>query len=59
MAQQQIVPAHTLTIDRPLCVVCGAQMWLARVEGDDPTHDKRTFECPVCETQVITLVQFK
>ena len=59
MAQQQTVPSHTATIDRPLCIVCGAPMWLASVEAEGPTHDKRTFECPVCEAHEIAFVKFK
>jgi hypothetical protein len=34
-------------------------MWLASVEPDGPTRDKRTFECPVCETHEIEFVKFK
>lgn len=59
MAQHQTVPSHTKTIDRPSCVVCGAQMWLAYIEADGPDRDKRTFECPVCETNEIEFVKFK
>jgi hypothetical protein len=59
MTQHQVVSSHTETIDRPLCIVCGAQLWLACVEADGPNHDKRTFECPVCETHEIEFVKFK
>jgi hypothetical protein len=59
MAQHQITSSHSVTIDRPLCLICGAPMWLACVEADGPTHDKRTFECPVCETSEIEFVKFK
>jgi hypothetical protein len=59
MAQHHLTPSHSVTIDRPLCLVCGTEMWLACVEPHDPTHDKRTFECPVCETSEIAFVEFK
>jgi hypothetical protein len=59
MAQHQSTPSHTVTIDGPLCLICGSQMWLARIEPERPTHDKRTFECPACETSEIALVEFK
>jgi len=59
MAQLQAVPLHSVTIERPLCLICGTQMWLACVEADGLTHDKRTFECPVCETHEIEFVKFK
>jgi hypothetical protein len=59
MAQQKTVPSYTVIIDRPLCIVCGAQMWLACVEADGPNNDKRTFECPVCATHEIEFVKFK
>jgi transcription initiation factor IIF auxiliary subunit len=51
MAQRQIVPSHAKTIDRPLCVVRGAQMWLVCVEADGPDRDKRSIECPGCENR--------
>jgi hypothetical protein len=59
MAQHQSIPSHSPTIDRPECLVCGTLMWLAYVEADGPTRDKRTFECPVCETHEIAFVEFK
>jgi hypothetical protein len=59
MAQHQIVPSHSVTIDRPLCLICGTPMWLACIEADGPTRDMRTFECPVCETTEIEFVKFK
>jgi hypothetical protein len=59
MAQHQTILSHSVTIDRPLCLICGTQMWLACVEAEGPTHDKRTFECPVCETSEIAFVKFK
>jgi hypothetical protein len=59
MAQHQTTPSHSPTIERPACLVCGTLMWLACVEADGPTRDKRTFECPVCETHEIAFVEFK
>jgi len=59
MAQYQTTSSHSVTIDRPACLICGSQMWLASIESAGPTHDRRTFECPVCETAEITLVKFK
>jgi hypothetical protein len=34
-------------------------MWLARVEPDEPGHDKRTFECPACETIISEIVKYR
>jgi hypothetical protein len=59
MAQYQSTPAHTATIHRPPCLMCGTPMWLASIEPESQTHDKRTFECPVCEIHEIELVKFK
>jgi hypothetical protein len=59
MAQHQSTPSHSPTIDRPECLVCGALMWLACVEADGTNRDKRTFECPVCETHEIAFVGLK
>jgi formate dehydrogenase maturation protein FdhE len=59
MAQHLTVPSHAVTIDRRLCLICGGQMSLAVVEADGATHDKRTFECPLCETHEFEFVKFK
>lgn len=59
MAQHQSTPSHSPTIDRPECLVCGTLMWLACVEADGLNRDKRTFECPVCETHEIAFVEFR
>lgn len=46
-------------IDRPMCPRCGAQMWIARIEPDEPDHDRRTFECPECDHSVTEVVKYK
>ena len=37
-------------IRHPNCPNCGTPMWLAGIEPDKPGQDKRTFECPACES---------
>jgi hypothetical protein len=59
MARHQMTPSHSVTIDRPACLICGTPIWLASVESEGPTHDRRTFECRVCETSEIAFVKFK
>ncbi len=44
---------------RPPCSKCGTQMLLALVEPDKPDHDKRTFECPVCEHSESFVAKYK
>jgi len=44
---------------RPHCPRCGARMWLARVEPDEPSYDRRTFECPECEHALVQLIKYK
>jgi len=34
-------------------------MMLARIEPDQPGHDKRTFECPKCGNEVSEVINFK
>jgi DNA-directed RNA polymerase subunit RPC12/RpoP len=46
-------------INRPMCPRCGAQMWIARIEPDEPDHERRTFECPECNHSIIEVVQYK
>jgi hypothetical protein len=39
--------------------MCGARMWLSRIEPDRPDHDKRIFECPQCENVVSEIVKYR
>jgi hypothetical protein len=34
-------------------------MWIARIEPDEPGHDRRTFECPECDHTIIEVVKYK
>ena len=43
---ENIFDPARLVLDLPICPKCGATMWLARIEPDEPGHDSRTFECP-------------
>ena len=47
------------TIPRPPCPKCSTKMWLARIEPDQPGHDRRIFECPECEHAESVVVKFK
>ena len=42
-------------IEHPRCARCGAPMWLARIEPDGPSLEKRTFECQVCQYEAIDI----
>jgi hypothetical protein len=55
LASNEELPA----LERPLCPKCGAQMWLATIEPDRPDHDRRTFECPRCQTEKTEVVKYK
>jgi hypothetical protein len=46
-------------IERPSCPKCGARMMLARIEPDEPNHDKRTFECSGCQNSESVVVRYK
>ena len=59
MAQQQSTPSNSPTIERPPCPKCGSLMWLARITPEGPDHDRRTFDCPVCNTSETAVVKFK
>jgi hypothetical protein len=48
-----------LVLDLPICPKCRARMWLARIEPDEPGHDKRTFECAQCENVVSEIVKYR
>jgi ribosomal protein S27E len=54
MAAHVAIPPETIA--RPKCLVCGAQMWLARVYPEKPGCDQRTFECPDCKHEATEIV---
>jgi hypothetical protein len=58
MRSDQILPQQRI-IGRPFCEFCKAQMWLASVEPDQPDHDKRTFECPMCPNFTVKVVKYR
>jgi endogenous inhibitor of DNA gyrase (YacG/DUF329 family) len=47
------------TVERPACPRCGGQMWLSHIEPAKPGHDRRTFECPRCQREIVEIVQFR
>jgi hypothetical protein len=53
------IPGNIQSIQRPECPACGAPMWLARIEPDEPDHDRRTFECPRCQDEVTEVVKYR
>jgi predicted RNA-binding Zn-ribbon protein involved in translation (DUF1610 family) len=44
-------------IEAPNCPKCGTQMWIARIESDEPGHHKRTYECPECNHSIFEIVK--
>jgi len=57
--QHSYIEQSQQEIAHPDCARCGAPMWLARIEPDEPDYDKRTFECPACHNVVIEVVKFR
>jgi ribosomal protein S27AE len=49
---------HAPITARPECPKCAAQMYLARIDPDEPGFDRRTFECPRCQHVEIAVVRF-
>ena len=58
MTHIEFDPAR-LVLDLPNCKKCGTTMLLARIEPDEPGHDKRTFECPRCENVISEIVKYR
>jgi len=46
-------------LEKPKCAKCGVEMWLARIAPDAPGHDKRTFECPACDSAITKVVRYQ
>lgn len=59
MPQSGFTPSAPKPIERPPCPLCGAEMFLARIEPDKPDHDKRTFACTKCAHEAIVVVKYK
>ena len=53
------VTVRRLKYDRPNCPKCGALMWIARIEPDEPDHETRTFECPACDHLLTEVMKYK
>jgi hypothetical protein len=58
MTKHQSTLSHTVNVNRPLCLICGAPMWIASIEPEGATHDKRVFECLGCDAYEIAVVKF-
>jgi len=58
MRKTQIIP-HPRIISRPCCDNCETPMWLVSIEPDKPDHDRRTFECPRCQSEQIAVVRYR
>ena len=43
-------------VERPDCPNCGTERWLTRIDPDEPDHDRRTYECPACQSIKIIVV---
>jgi hypothetical protein len=60
MPQYHINDPPKLSDLSPPCVMCGAPMFLSRIEpADEADHDRRTFECLACQRSQIVTVKYK
>jgi hypothetical protein len=59
MPSSNVADNEPAALERPVCPECGAEMWLATIEPERPDHDRRTFECPRCQTEKIEVVKYK
>ena len=59
MSQWESFDPARLVLDLRTCPKCGAKMWLTRIEPYAPGFDKRTFECPTCESVVSETVKYR
>lgn len=41
---------HLTPNPRPKCLVCGASMWLRRIEPEKPYYERRIYTCPSCNS---------
>ena len=57
--QHSYIQQLSQEIEHPECAKCGAPMWLARIEPDEPDHDLRTFGCKACGNSKTEIVNFR
>jgi len=41
------------------CPQCGGLMSLTLIEPDKPDHDRRTFECRECQSELVEIVKYR
>jgi hypothetical protein len=58
MQQHESIPTQK-GVAHPKCTRCGARMFLAEIEPDEPGHDRRTFECIECGNVQTKTVKYK
>jgi len=47
-------------VEYPKCECCGARMWLAQTKPDEkPDHDRRTFACMECQSDLVEVVKYR
>ena len=59
MRKSRFIARPQASIQLPKCPKCGAQMWIARIEPDEPDYDKRTYECPACDNVLVEIVKYR
>lgn len=42
------ISSETELYAKPKCPACGTEMWLTRIEPDEPGFERRLFECSSC-----------
>ena len=50
MPQSHIFDPSFPDVERPGCRKCGTAMWLSHITPDRPSRERRTFECPACDS---------
>jgi hypothetical protein len=60
MPQSDIYIPSNRWLDRLTCPKCGLPMFLERVEpAEQPDHDKRHFQCTICDHVETLVVKYK
>jgi hypothetical protein len=54
-----IPPSPSILLSRQVCPECHGQMFLRRVEPDVSDHDRRTYECAMCDHTETRVVKYR
>lgn len=57
--KSKFIPKPQAHIELPKCPKCGEEMWLARIQPNEPGYESCTFECPTCDNRIVKIGEYR